>query len=160
MKNLKLKLLGLLMCIVLTMPTTALAESYNNYNPYVSQLDGVDGFHGSNLRATKETKDLGTSGSVGIAISDIEAQSTRTSDYYYKTGSGKFVFRLTAESALSITITLYDVNGTQIGQKTLTLQTFELSHTFSSLSTTQTFYFSIRNNDQVSSDIDGTISAK
>jgi hypothetical protein len=172
MKNFKSKIVTILLCITLSFPVTAYAanDSYpltENNSTYTDQSNVVDGLNGGDksnrnsiMSATTVTQDLGTSGSVNIATSGIEPGHTRTSDYYYKTSSGYLFFRLTATSDFSITITLKDVNGTVIGQQTRDLTQYESTFSFSALSSTQTFYFTFRNNSQVTSDINGSISAK
>ncbi|HAQ40661.1 MAG TPA: hypothetical protein DCM73_07395, partial [Clostridiales bacterium] len=105
---------------------------------------------------TSGTKDF-SEGSVGISISDFEAGTTRVSDYYYKTNSTYIYFYIYSDISTSYTISLYDKNGTMIGTQTRTVGTLGNDYKFTSLSSTQTYYFKIKNNGSSTTTLTGEV---
>lgn len=110
---------------------------------------------------TRAVVNLGTDGSRNYSWT-ISAGETLYSANHYKTESEKFVVRMLASpSSTSITVSLYSSGGSLVGSQTVTVGTiFQSKVTFSNLSSAESYYVKMTNNDQHSATISGTFAAK
>lgn len=159
-KKISIFICTLLATLFVLSPVNALAnsnESVLNDNQEVQYNGTPETASGGALYLrTSGTKDL-SEGSVGISISDFEAGTTRVSDYYYKTNSTYIYFYIYSDISTSYTISLYDKNGTMIGTQTRTVGTLGNDYKFTSLSSTQTYYFKIKNNGSSTTTLTGEV---
>ena len=134
---------------------TVTHEEMNNVPENLS----MDFDSGNAVTRTVTTKNLGTSGSVNLEWK-VGAEKNVRSEFNYKTNSEKMKVRLKGNLPnTSVTLKLYNTNGTEVASRTSVVGTSYVTFTFSNLSSVNTYYWKLYNNDQHDTIFSGTISA-
>ena len=90
---------------------------------------------------------------------DLPAESSLYSSGFFKTNTQNIKVHLKGDVSVSLTVKLFNSNGSLIGSVTSNVGTFlGTDYTFSSLTASQTYYIQIINNGQKDVNITGTVS--
>ena len=147
MKKVLAIIISLSMCMSLAV-SPALATN-------ISKIDSKQTSHNS-LLASKSTIDLSQSNDT-VKL-DVNADDTVSSDNLYRTNSKQIKIKLKSSHNIAVKVALYDSSGRLVGRETKNLGTIlNTTWTLSSLSQSDTYYFTIENLGQRDVTISGTV---
>lgn len=89
---------------------------------------------------------------------ELPAEKTLYSVYRFKTNSTEMVINLAGSEKVNVTVRLYDdSNGAVVGTKSGTLSKNDKAFSFSALSASKVYYFSVTNNGQKDCTLTGVV---